>query len=391
MRAITVLTAVLIAAPLQAPMAQKAPKLPSRPKLESSRDTNDWRSYYNHGIEWIVRAPDDAADAFYWATRLDPSQAAPYYARGLALLVSNNERYFQYLNGVKYVVESRDVQEADSLRYEGIRRDPFMQNTLDQRVFEEVLQRYTETPVFMRPGRDPESQGYAAYNKGQMGLAAARFTDAVNRNPDNLSLRVMRAHALAMAGEGDSAIVELTRVVEQMHKKDQKKLVSRYQSKAQFEYEMGVIGLMADKADVARAAFGRALVEDLAFYQAHHRLGQLSMVTGDTVAALAEFGQAAELRPDDGYMQFENGVALLLSKRYAEAEPFFRKAIALEPYYAPSYFNLAITLDIQEKKREAIEPYKMFAARAAQTLARQIDIAKSRAESYKTTPIPEKP
>jgi Tfp pilus assembly protein PilF len=138
----------------------------------------------------------------------------------------------------------------------------------------------------------------------------------------------------------------------------------------------------AGNLDAAKDAFGRALSEDLTFYQAHLRLAEIAMGRGDTTTALGEFDQAAQLRPNDGMVRFEYGVALLRAKKFAEGEAQLRKTTELEPYFAMGFYDLALALDLQGKKHEAIEPYKMFVARAPQSAQTQIEIAKARSAQY---------
>ena len=50
---------------------------PRRPKFTVVRDTNSAGAYYYHGLSVLDRDPQQAADAFYWASRLDPEWADP--------------------------------------------------------------------------------------------------------------------------------------------------------------------------------------------------------------------------------------------------------------------------------------------------------------------------
>ncbi|HYD51896.1 MAG TPA: hypothetical protein VEA99_04690, partial [Gemmatimonadaceae bacterium] len=54
-------------------------RVPLRPRLVAGADTNDAASYYAAGITLIERDPKTAADAFYWATRLEPTHADAFY------------------------------------------------------------------------------------------------------------------------------------------------------------------------------------------------------------------------------------------------------------------------------------------------------------------------
>ena len=71
----------LLAAP-----ALAAQKPVHRPKLRDVTDTNDAQAYYDQGIQRFRDDPDFAADAFYWAARINPGSGDALYARRAALL-----------------------------------------------------------------------------------------------------------------------------------------------------------------------------------------------------------------------------------------------------------------------------------------------------------------
>ena len=78
MRTWTVFLAVTV---LLAPAlrAQKAAKIPTRPRLDAGADTNDARNYYQFGVRMIDAKPEEASHAFYWASRIDPSSGEVLY------------------------------------------------------------------------------------------------------------------------------------------------------------------------------------------------------------------------------------------------------------------------------------------------------------------------
>src|SRR5205823_13766272 len=76
--ALAATVAPLVAAPL---MAQKLAESIPRPKLRDVTDTNDAQAYFDAVIQRFRSDPRYAADAFYWATRLNPGWADPLYGR----------------------------------------------------------------------------------------------------------------------------------------------------------------------------------------------------------------------------------------------------------------------------------------------------------------------
>ena len=71
----------LVASPLA---AQRGGKPVQRPKLRDVTDTNDAQAYYEAGLQRFRDDPGYAADAFYWAARLNKSalRARQVSARG---------------------------------------------------------------------------------------------------------------------------------------------------------------------------------------------------------------------------------------------------------------------------------------------------------------------
>src|SRR5580765_4192997 len=108
---------------------------PTRPRLPSASDTNSADAYEQWGRSMVAYAPDSAAAAFYWASRLDPWRPAPYYERGIALLMTHAERPNVGANMLPWAM-NKELSEAelslvDSLNELAMLRDPFMERSLD--------------------------------------------------------------------------------------------------------------------------------------------------------------------------------------------------------------------------------------------------------------------
>src|SRR5262249_31280120 len=71
-------------------------KAPNRPKLPAGADTNDAHAYYDFALSKLNKDDDAAADALYWSTRLEPMWADAFYARRIALLLSDPRRLENY-------------------------------------------------------------------------------------------------------------------------------------------------------------------------------------------------------------------------------------------------------------------------------------------------------
>ena len=351
--------------------AQKDKKVPDRPPLFEGADTNSWFAYYQAGLQNLRRRPDIADADFYWAARINPTVPEPLYASWVAFWKRQREqRFWDYLEGKRFVVEAKDVQAADSLRLMALRRNPLMYQGLWITLFDEPGSE-------INMSLDPGIQGIVAYAHGDPRKAAERLGVAV-KNKSNRGLRYDRALALFQIMQYDSAANELRILLDDMRKRDEKKLVRAYESKQMFEYAIGVLMGMKGDTAAAREAYGRALTEDLAFAPAHLQLSYVADAVGDSATAIQELSQAVEIDSTDIAARYQLGAHLMMKGRTDEAKVHLKKAIELEPFYAPPYFVLAYILEFEENNAEAATNYAAFAERAPQADSR-VAIARQKA------------
>ena len=69
-----------------------AQNVPARPPLDGA-DTNHAAAYYQYGLSVLAQDPFKAADAFYWASRIDPTWAQPLYAGRIAYLMGADDHF----------------------------------------------------------------------------------------------------------------------------------------------------------------------------------------------------------------------------------------------------------------------------------------------------------
>ena len=362
----SVLALVALASIAAPAAAQKQEKLPERPDMPATADTNDAMAYFHYGMSRLRRAPAEAADAFYWTTRLAPTWADGFYARRSALLLERKRMLWDYFMGQRGIVNSKQVRSIDSLASEALLRNPFYASRLDRLLFEEALHYVSDGRAYldrMRSG-DPGWDAFIAFGDADYRKAVELYGQALKRRPKEFGRRLPRARAFYHLLELDSAAVELTLLLEEMRKKDDKTLVYFYDSKAMLEYSLGHIYYLMDRYDEARAALGRALEEDLSFHMAHVELADIALKQSDTTTALSELALAVELRPSDAGVRLRYGDALAAAGRSEEATAQYRAAIEHEPWYAQPYFHLARVLDDDGKVGDAVEQYRAYIARA---------------------------
>jgi len=361
--------------------AQKGKDEPKRPHLSADADTNNSRSYYDLGLEKLDRDPELAADAFYWAARLDPTSAEAFYGRRCALLLADKWRFQKYIEEDRRTLQSSEVKRIDSLYLYSLTINPFLYRKLDVRLFGDYIQNWSEDYarrnnvsagevrfVIERQIQQDASvsmRAWQAYGDGRFQDALRLYAEAIKRARYKAGLRADRGRLFFQLGEADSALAELSLALEEMRKTDKKDLVYVYESKALLEHSIGLIHQRLGNVAAAKEAFGRALQEDLSYFPAHVQLAYIGINARDTSMALSEMDLAVQIRPDDAILRYTYGYALGTSGRYEDAQVQLRKAIEADPYYAAPYYVLGQVLDALGKQDEASAQYKTFLARAS--------------------------
>ena len=378
-------------------VAQKEPK---RPKLPAGADTNSARAYYNFALAQLQTDPDKAGDALYWTTRIDPTWADGFYARRVALLMTNRNRLLSYWNGDRRTLQSDDIKRIDSLFYHALTINPFVSQTLDRQLFEtlanDIAQKYERDGVAsssearyaidqeMQQNSSPAMKGWLAYGDGRFEDALRLYADAIKSDSRNGPLRIDRARVFVQMNQLDSALAELNLALADLQKRDKKDLVYVYESKALTEQSIGAVEQRLGNNAAAKEAFGRALQEDLSYYPAHMQLAYMAIDAKDTTSALAELDLAVQVHDDDPATRYVYGFALATTGKLPEAEAQLRKSIELDKVYAAPHFMLAYVLDQGGKDAAASAEYAAYLSLAAQGDTRR-DAAQGRITALKTT------
>ena len=375
-----IMFALCVSVPLGSMAAQKLGPAPKRPKIDAL-DTNDARGYFDYGMRVIANDPGSAANAFYWAARIDPGMADALHGRRAALLLDDESLLRRFMTNKGN--PSKKEQQLDSLQLRAIMLNPFLYRKLDlsllRTYYRQMIER--DSPGSAKPSAleidfvidqylrqaGPDIRGWMSYARGDFKNALSQYGDALKRTKEQASLRIERGRMFAMQGNADSAIVEFQSALTELRKKDAKNVVVLYNSKAVVEQAIGI--LLETKNDLpgAREAYGRALQEDLAYWPAHVSLGMAAITAKDTATAISELTLATEIAPDEPYVQGFAGAALAMLGRPKEASGPLKKAIALEPYYALPHVAIGRLFDATNNKAEAIVAYEGFLARASKS------------------------
>jgi len=355
-------------------------KEPKRPKLDAQSDTNDAAAYFQFALARLRTEPQKAADALYWASRLDPTSADAYYDRRIALLLVDRPRLQLYWTRDRRTIESKEIKRIDSLYLRALTINPFVSQTLDRELYEafydDLARGYADrngvSSVEVRYAMDrmietgsSELRADVAYAEGRYAEALKYYALAIKEDKRNAPLHAERGRIFFNILQLDSALAELTAAIEDMRKRDKKDLVYVYQSKALTEHSIAIVHQRLGHTEEAKEAFGRALQEDLSYYPAHLQLAFMALDAKDTATALTELDLVTQLRPDDASLQFFHGYILVTVDKPVEAEPHIKKAIQLNPVYAPPKFVYAFLLESAGFKEEAIAMYKEFLATAS--------------------------
>lgn len=361
----------------------EAQRLGPEPKVRRAAfavDSNDAMAIYNAGLQLIDREPQKAADAFYWAARLNPTYADPLYGRYAALLLKDQallRRWFQRSDRAP----AKDMRQLDSLVLRALTINPFLYRRFDRTIFNaairsEISRSANATEIdgaelefaiqgYLSRG-GAATQGWMAYNEGRLAEALALYATAEKGTKRKANLRIDRGRIFGQRGEADSAIAQFQAALKEMRAADEKDFVILYNSKAMLEHSIGTLLEGRDDQDGARDAYGRALQEDLAFYPAHVRNGLLALGRGDTTTALNELELASQVAVDDPYVHYTYGYALAFSQRLDQALEELTRAATLEPLYAMPHAMIARIWEVKHDAAKTAAALERFLALASQ-------------------------
>jgi tetratricopeptide (TPR) repeat protein len=399
--------ALLVVAPALG--AQKVAPTPPRPKLEANADTNDAHSYYLYGVRVLESNPEWAKQGFYWASRIDPTSAEALYAMHTAsLLALSSSTLYDYYD---YAAKKRKPEfvALDSLLFRAYAINPFLYRSLDRSLIRHLIgaemnaehphvngatlnlaileheqhRRHAAAWESYAEGRFPEALD--AYAKQLKELERTK-TKRNNRDHEDDASEVHseRARIFYILGNLDSSLTEMTAAIAGLRERDAKETVILYESKAMYDQSLGMIHEKAHHMDLAREAYAHALEEDLSYYTAHTKMAMLQLAQGDTTSALTELDLAVQLQPSDAVLRYTYAMALIQSRRDADAVKQLVKSIAVDPYYAAPRLLLARIADAEQYTDDAVREYSEYVALAPKSDP-QVAAVRSRLSTLQAT------
>jgi Flp pilus assembly protein TadD len=380
---LSVPAALLLAAVQVAPLvAQGAPnKEPKRPTLPADRDSNNAADYYFYGMSVLIKQPEKASAAFYWSSRLDPTSTPALYGQYVAQLLSQPQTTLTtYLMGGRNARKDPMLRRIDSLGYLALTKSPF----LDRRIFGTVLATWMDrqtggaSDVRDLGMYDRRWTAWSAYARANFRMAASVYAEQIQRHPEDTELRFMLAMSYLSLGRPDSARFAVQEALTLERSADQDTPWIGWSSHAYAEFGVGLLYEMVSQPDSARAAFERALLDDVSFPPAHHHLARMRLAAQDTAGALDEYRQAVTLSPSDAGYLCDLGMLLLTTGRTDSAAAVLRQAATLEPYYAFPHYPLGVVYEHSGFRQEAVEHYTTFLRLAPKSMAPAIIAARQR-------------
>lgn len=356
----------------------RASAVHARGELTTLADTNVAEGYLRYGKQVLWKDPKRAAEAFYWAGRLDPMSTTALYGERIAILAQSEDRILDFYLRSSSSRERARLRTADSLMERAVRLDPLLHRPLDDELVARAVvalaarnirleggePNEAELHYWVRQSLDSESPllaGWLAYGRGDLQSAARLWAAALRRTPERAYLWAERGRVFALMQQYDSARVHLRKAIELAQPSDTS-VVAYYESKAPLLYTLGFIDESAGDFVSARENYQAALVEDLSYGAANVRLGLLALQQGDTALALTELDRATGVNNSDFAALLTAGYTYASVPRYAEAARHLQRAAVLEPYNAAVQLLTAQVLEANGDHAEAKGLYRRFLA-----------------------------
>ncbi len=330
-------------------------------------DTNDAHLYYAAGVDAIRTDPSLASAAFYWASRLDPSWADPYFARWYTLRTAADEDRPRRIDGrvIKRRITLPDSvrRRIDSLILQAYVRNPFVD---EQLAVEGPALLATYQVAMAHNGRHISSKltWYGAFAMRDWATAARMLRAALDSEPSAIGLYVYRAESQFYLTQYDSCAATLRAAIARIDEHDPRDTLRVYRSKEMFTYAIAIAEDAAGNDTGARTAYRQTVSENDGFAMAHLHLANRAMARQDTATAIVEAIEAAEIQSGDADVELNAGYALLQARRLTDAIVHLHAAVRIDPQYALASLYLGQALSQHADTAGALAAYRDYLARS---------------------------
>ena len=388
---------------------------PAMAAVDSTQpDTNDASTYYRAGEASIDADPAGSSAAFYWASRINPAWAEPYFGRWFALTQSATrtailKKQDKKKNKDMVLVPDTTLKHLDSLVILADIHDPFfdekialdaasanshgelaLYNSLRNKAIRDYNDEQMsngDMPLMGVHDVKMEHTWEGAYADRHFDSAATDLAKLIKKHPDAIQLYTYRAKAKYYLGQYDSAAAILSAAIGQIEKRDTTKVLPIYVSREMMTYMIAMANAQAHRDSDAKATFQLVVTQNLGFHMAHLHLASQALVKHDTATAINEAQIAAQIRPDDPVVQLFLGYALMNAGHVPDGIDHLRLATASDPYYSLPYYYLGQALEASGNDTGALNAYRGYLAHAA----RGEGLRKSATDAVAMLSIPKQP
>jgi tetratricopeptide (TPR) repeat protein len=222
-----------------------------------------------------------------------------------------------------------------------------------------------QTPVDLAAAQQLNSAGLLKAQRGYTKEAIADYTQAIEKNPNDVSAYTNRGAAYHRLGDTSAAIGDYEQALKLTPQTaEQTALLHSNLSYAYYDRQ---------NYDKALEEGNRAVALNGSFAQAHINLANARSKQGDYEGAIQDYNRAIALRPATAIQAgaYSNrGNAQFAQTRTKEAIRDYNQAIKLQPDYADAYYNLGLAQQSLNDRAAAINSFQT-AARYYQTQGKE--------------------
>lgn len=334
-------------------------------------DTNDAeRQYYLALRHWKERHWRETDSLLRLTVRLEPRHANAYYAL----------YFLPHVRRTQLVQEERGdrvpedwkpiVAEAHGFLKRALRTDPLLNFNVMGVAYdvEEPRVRDFTHPVYRWWIRnwawalDLSLGRYRSAHERLTSLAQREWDEA--RHPERVPDAILMYRGLAAAHtlQYDKAIADFRSLLRRAERVQEEELVHMPLEDNDYRFILASLHHLAGNQDSAVALYQQALERDLGLVMAHTYLASIHEGAGRPAEAMIERRRAADISSDDPTALFDLAASLFNAGQLIEADEPLRKAITLNPRYAPPHYLLGRVTEELGLPDEARDHYQKFLA-----------------------------